>query len=96
MSRGYVYIMARRRNGTLYVGVTSDLVKRVYEYKQGLTGGFTSKYQVHRLVFFECHDDMREAIAAEKKYKDWHRRWKIRLIESVNPTWRDLSEDIGG
>ena len=92
----YVYILASGRNGTLYVGVTSDLVGRVYQHKNDLAEGFTSKYAVHRLVYFEVHEDMREAIAREKRIKAWRRQWKICLIESENAEWRDLCDDVVG
>lgn len=90
-----VYIMASRKNGTLYIGVTSDLVKRIWELKQGLTGGFTKKYGVHDLVYYEQHHEMLEAIEREKRLKKWNRAWKIELIEKGNPMWKDLFEDIG-
>jgi putative endonuclease len=89
-----VYIMASRRNGTLYIGVTSDLVKRVYEHKYGLADGFTRKYGVHHLVFFELHADMLAAITREKQIKKWNRAWKVELIEKNNPGWNDLYETI--
>lgn len=92
--KGYLYILASRRNGTLYVGVTSDLVKRVEEHKQKLVEGFTKRYNVTRLVYFEMFEDIREAIARERHIKDWKRSWKTELIQSVNPYWRDLYEDI--
>ncbi|WP_210756806.1 GIY-YIG nuclease family protein [Caldichromatium japonicum] len=85
-----VYILASRRNGTLYTGVTSNLIKRVWERKHDLVEGFTKRYQVHTLVWYEPHEDMRSAIAREKAIKEWKRRWKIELIEKLNPTWRDL------
>jgi putative endonuclease len=88
-----VYIMASKRNGTLYTGVTSGLARRVWEHQQGLVEGFTKKHKVHLLVYYEYHDDMRSAIAREKRIKKWNRAWKLRLIEEVNPDWRDLSED---
>ncbi len=89
-----VYILASRRNGTLYVGVTSDLVKRVYEHKQNLADGFTKKYCVHQLVYFELAEDMQSAIAREKQIKKWKRAWKVALIERTNPEWRDLYPEI--
>ena len=88
--RGTVYILASRRNGTLYVGVTSDLVRRVWEHKHNLIEGFTKQHSVHRLVYFEEHDDIHDAIVREKRLKKWNRAWKIRLIEEANPGWRDL------
>jgi len=89
-----VYILAGKRNGTLYVGVTSDLVKRVYEHKYDLADGFTKKYKVHCLVYFEQHQNMNAAITREKQIKKWNRAWKIELIEKNNPTWEDLYESI--
>ncbi|MEA3278937.1 MAG: GIY-YIG nuclease family protein [Pseudomonadota bacterium] len=85
-----VYILASRRNGTLYIGVTSNLVKRVWEHKNDLVDGFTKKYGVHRLVYYELFETMAEAIAREKQLKGWQRAWKLELIESGNPDWRDL------
>jgi putative endonuclease len=85
-----VYILASRRNGTLYVGVTSDLVKRVWEHKNGVTAGFTTRYGVHRLVYYEMAADMVVAITREKQIKKWRRAWKIELIESTNAAWDDL------
>jgi putative endonuclease len=89
-----VYILASRRNGTLYVGVTSNLVQRVWQHKNDLAEGFTKKYGVHTLVWFEPHETMESAITREKAIKDWRRAWKLDLIESANPAWRDLYEDI--
>jgi putative endonuclease len=89
-----VYILSSKRNGTLYVGVTSDLVKRVWEHKDDVVEGFTKKYGVHDLVYFELHGDMKSAITREKQLKKWYRRWKIELIEKNNPTWRDLWSEI--
>lgn len=89
-----VYILASQRNGTLYVGVTSDLVKRIWEHKNDAVDGFTKKYAVHILAFYELHADMMGAIAREKQLKKWNRAWKIELIESLNPEWRDLWEEI--
>jgi len=89
-----VYIIASKRHGTLYIGVTSDLVKRVWEHKNDLVEGFTKKYGVHDLVYFEVHGDMESAITREKQLKKWHRGWKIELIEKNNPTWRDLWSEI--
>ena len=93
---GYVYILCSKRNGTLYIGVTSDLVKRVYQHRTEVTGGFTSKYHVKRLVYFEAHDDIAAAIAREKAMKKWRRKWKLDLIEEINPDWRDLYAEICG
>lgn len=89
-----VYILASRRNGTLYVGVTSDLVKRVWEHKSDIVEGFTERYSVHILVWFEQHDTMESAISREKAIKEWKRRWKLELIERQNPKWRDLYPEI--
>jgi putative endonuclease len=89
-----VYILASQRNGTLYVGVTSDLVKRIWEHKNDAVDGFTKKYAVHILAFYELHADMMAAITREKQLKKWNRAWKIELIESLNPEWRDLWEEI--
>ena len=85
-----VYILASQRNGTLYIGVTSDLVQRVWQHRNGLVEGFTKKYGVHRLVYYELHADMTEAIQREKRLKKWNRAWKIELIEKENPEWLDL------
>jgi len=92
--RPCVYFLASKRNGTLYVGVSSDLIKRVYEHKHGLADGFTKKYKVHHLVYFELHEDMYAAISCEKQIKKWNRAWKLELIEKNNPNWKDLYEDI--
>ncbi len=88
-----VYILASKRNGTLYVGVTSALPKRIHEHKTGAYGGFTKKYHVHMLVYSEYHTRMTDAITREKQIKSWKRAWKIALIEDQNPEWRDLSLD---
>ena len=90
----YVYLLARQKNGTLYTGVTSDLVKRVWEHREGVVEGFTSKYGVKDLVWFEVHDNAISAISREKQLKKWNREWKINLIQQENPTWRDLYADI--
>jgi len=89
-----VYILASRRNGTLYVGVTSDLVKRVWEHRNDAADGFTKQYGVHDLVWYERHETMESAIAREKALKEWKRQWKLRLIEEANPGWRDLYAEI--
>ncbi len=91
-----VYIMASRRNGTLYTGVTSDLLKRVWMHKHDVLPGFTSKYKVHRLVWYEIHVDVREAILREKRIKEWKRAWKLKLIEDMNPDWEDLYDGLTG
>ncbi len=87
----YVYILASKRNGTLYIGVTNDLQRRLYEHKAGLIDGFTKKYGVDMLVHFEETNDIHVAIQREKQLKKWNRAWKIRLIEETNPGWKDLS-----
>ena len=89
-----VYLLASRRSGTLYVGVTSGLARRVWEHKNDAADGFTKKYQVHSLVWFEQHESMESAIAREKAIKEWKRRWKLALIEASNPAWRDLYVDL--
>ena len=94
--RPAVYILASRRNGTLYTGVTGDLVKRVWEHRSDLVEGFTKRYGVHRLVYFEVHDHMPDAIRREKQIKKWNRAWKMDLIESTNPQWHDLWPTIIG
>ncbi len=85
-----VYILASRRNGTLYVGVTSDLIKRVWEHQNDLAEGYTKRYSVHDLVWYEIHESMESAISREKAIKEWKRNWKIQLIEKENPNWLDL------
>jgi putative endonuclease len=89
--RGYVYILASRRNGTLYIGVTSDLARRIEQHKSDTVRGFTQRYGVHRLVYYEEHDKIGDAIEREKQLKFWKRAWKLKLIEEVNPGWEDLS-----
>ena len=89
-----LYILASGRKGTLYTGMSSDLPKRIYEHKNDVVEGFTKKYGVHRLVYYETHQDVYAAIAREKQIKKWNRQWKIRLIEEGNPEWKDLSEEI--
>ena len=89
-----VYLLASQRLGTLYIGVTSDLVKRTWEHKNEVVPGFTQRYGVHRLVYFELHADMPAAITREKQLKKWNRAWKIELIEKTNPEWKDLWETI--
>ncbi|HET8564121.1 MAG TPA: GIY-YIG nuclease family protein [Candidatus Binatia bacterium] len=89
-----VYILASKRNGTLYIGVTTNLQKRGFEHKNDLVEGFTKKYQVHRLVYYELHEDMMSAIEREKQLKKWNRAWKLELIERQNPDWSDLWERI--
>lgn len=94
MKSSYVYIMASARNGTLYAGSTSDLIKRVWEHKNSVIPGFTAKYNVHRLVYYEVHTTYVEAARREKRLKNWCRQWKLNLIETLNPDWHDLYEDI--
>jgi putative endonuclease len=94
MSGGYVYILASAPNGILYVGVTSDLVRRIYEHRNGLVPGFTKRYCVKRLVYFEQYDDIRTAIQREHNIKHWSRKWKVRLILTNNPEWNDLYDSI--
>ena len=89
-----VYILASKRNGTLYIGVTSDLVRRVWEHRSGLADGFSQRHRTHLLVWFERHETMESAIARERRLKRWRRAWKLRLIEAANPAWRDLYPDI--
>lgn len=89
-----VYILASERNGTLYIGVTSDLVKRVWAHKNNLVEGFTKRYNVHHLVWYELHESMNSSIEREKKMKEWKRAWKIKLIEENNPNWNDLYDSI--
>ena len=90
----YVYILASRKNGTLYTGVTSDISKRIWEHKEEITGGFTKKYGVKRLVWYRYYDDIRDAIAEEKRIKRWRRKWKLEQIEAMNPAWNDLYEEL--
>jgi putative endonuclease len=89
-----VYILASKRNGTLYIGVTSDLTKRVWEHKNDLVEGFTKRYHVHSLVWYELHESMESAIKREKSLKEWKRAWKLELVESVNPEWEDMYHTI--
>ena len=91
-----VYILASGRNGTLYIGVTSDLVKRIWQHRTNSVPGFTARYAVHALVFWELHASMEAAITREKRLKKWERSWKLRLIEEGNPQWCDLWEEILG
>ena len=94
MKQYYVYILASKRNGTLDIGVTNDLAKRIYEHKQDLVDGFTKKYSVHTLVYYEAYANIEEAITREKQIKKWERAWKLRLIEEMNPEWDDLYHQI--
>jgi putative endonuclease len=93
MSGGWVYILTNQCNGTLYIGVTNDLIRRVYEHRQGTVSGFTKRYALKMLVHAEHFDDIPSAIQREKSLKRWPRRWKLSLIESGNPQWRDLYDD---
>ncbi|MBW1705174.1 MAG: GIY-YIG nuclease family protein [Deltaproteobacteria bacterium] len=90
----YVYILASKRNGTLYIGVTSNIVQRVWQHRNKMVEGFTQKYGVNDLVYYEVHANAESAITREKQMKKWRRSWKIRLIEEKNPSWRDLYNDI--
>ena len=90
----FAYLLASKRNGTLYTGVTSALLKRVWEHKNNVVEGFTKKYGVHTLVWYECHETMESAIQREKMIKNWKRVWKIKVIEDMNPQWRDLYHDL--
>jgi len=86
----YIYILASKRNGTLYIGVTNNLVRRVYEHKNNIIKGFTQKYKVHHLVYYEVFEDINEAITREKHLK----KWKLKLIEKTNPSWKDLNDEL--
>lgn len=90
----YIYILTSKRNGTLYTGVTNNLIRRVFEHKNELVNGFTKKYGVKNLVYYEQTDDSKTAILREKRLKTWKRIWKIKLIEDFNPTWKDLYNDL--
>jgi len=92
--KGFVYIMTNKKNGTLYIGVTSNIIKRVYHHKHKLVDGFTKKYNLTKLVYYEVYETIDEAIKREKQLKNWKREWKINLIESVNPQWLDLYDSI--
>jgi putative endonuclease len=92
----HVYILASTRNGTLYTGVTNNILRRVYEHKKKIIKGFTSKYDVNKLVYFEEFDDINQAILREKQIKKWYRKWKIKTIEEFNPEWEDLFYKYGG
>jgi putative endonuclease len=94
MKNYYVYILSSKRNGTLYTGVTSDIAKRVYEHKNGFVEGFTKKYSIHNLVWYEMHEPAESAINRENQIKKWKRVWKLKLIEKENPNWIDLYENI--
>ncbi len=94
MKNYYVYILCNKRNSTLYTGMTSDLIKRIYEHKNNLVDGFTKKYKIHRLVWYEIHEIAEAAISREKQIKKWNRKWKLELIEKNNPEWNDLYKDV--
>jgi len=94
MKQYYVYILSSGPNGILYIGVTSDLAGRVYEHKNNLAEGFTKKYQVNNLVYYECADNPEAAISREKQLKKWNRLWKLDLINRLNPSWKDLYNEI--
>ncbi|MDR1476507.1 MAG: GIY-YIG nuclease family protein [Rickettsiales bacterium] len=94
MKQGYVYIMTDRPTGVLYIGVTSDLAKRIWEHKNGIFEGFSKKYGLDKLVYYEIHDDIENAIKREKQMKEWKRNWKFKLIIDSNPKWKDLYDDI--
>jgi putative endonuclease len=96
MEEYYVYILASKKKGTLYVGVTNNLIRRVYEHKEHFVKGFSDKYDVIHLVYYEIYNDIRLALQREKNLKHWTRKWKIELIEKENKSWRDLYEDITG
>jgi len=89
-----IYILASQKNGTLYTGVTSDLIQRIWAHKNNVVEGFTKRYSVHYLVYFELYDDMYSAITREKQIKKWNRAWKLKMIEKYNPNWRDLFDEL--
>ena len=90
----FIYILASQRNGTIYVGLTNNLIRRIYQHKNNLLEGFTKNYSVHNLVYYEEYNDVNIAISREKQIKKWNRNWKIQLIEKNNPLWRDLYEEL--
>ena len=92
MKNYFVYIMANRKNGALYTGMTNDLQRRVYEHKNDINQGFTKRFKIHKLVYFEVTNDVNAALATEKRLKKWRRNWKLALIEKTNPGWKDLYE----
>jgi putative endonuclease len=94
MKNYYVYIMTNKFNGTLYIGVTNDLIRRAYEHRNSLIDGFTKKYNLKILVYFEVFDRIEDAILREKRLKKWNRQWKFELIEKSNPNWKDLYEEL--
>ena len=92
----YTYILSSKRNGTLYIGVTSDLIKRIWEHKNNIYEGFSKKYSIHNLVYYEIHSTFESAVTREKKLKGWKRKWKLELIEKENPHWKDLYLSLTG
>jgi len=90
----YLYVLASKKNGVLYVGITNDLIKRIYQHKNNLLEGFTKKYFVHSLVYYERYDNIDKAISREKQMKEWKRKWKVELIEKMNPGWDDLYQTL--
>ncbi len=94
MKKYFVYILASKRNGTLYIGVTNNIVRRVFEHKNNLIEGFTKKYQIHSLVYFEQYNNIEHALKREKQLKWWKRKWKLELIEKSNPEWEDLYDKL--
>ena len=96
MKQYFVYIMTNKPNGVLYIGVTSDLVKRCYQHKNNLADGFTKKYHLHQLIYYEDTSDVYEALTREKRLKKWRREWKLDLINKFNPSWNDLYNNIAG
>jgi putative endonuclease len=94
MNNYFVYILASKKNGTLYIGVTNDLNRRMYEHKNNLVEGFTKKYNIKTLVYYESTNSIESAINREKQFKKWNRKWKLKLIEEKNPVWEDLSIDL--
>ena len=94
MENSFVYILASKKSGTLYIGVTNNLARRVYEHKEGKIEGFTKRYNVKNLVYYEMHSEIKNAIQREKQMKKWYRKWKIELIEKTNPEWKDLFEEL--
>ena len=94
MGQYFVYLLASKKNGTLYIGVTNNLLKRIYEHKNNLVAGFTQKYNVHNLVYYEIYQNIHDAITREKRMKKWKRQWKIELIERSNPNWEDLFDSL--
>jgi len=94
MKQYFVYILSSKRNGTLYVGVTNDLIRRIYEHKNDVNEGFTKEYRVHTLVYYEIYDYIEDALNREKQLKWWKRKWKLELIEKSNPDWKDLYNEL--